>query len=159
MNNKILTTSCLFLGAFVFGQTSMNTSTSGGGASNPSGSISYSIGQVTYQSASNTSGSVNQGVQHAFEISTLSLEENVLQLSLMAYPNPTQELLNLRVGNYSQEKLTYKLVDLEGKVISEATIHSETTAIDMKQLPVATYFVEVHNEGKKVQVFKIIKNQ
>ena len=30
---------------------------------------------------------------------------------------------------------------------------------DMKQLPVATYFVEVHNEGKKVQTFKIIKNQ
>jgi hypothetical protein len=157
MNNKILTTSCLFLGAFVFGQTSMNAS--GGGASNPSGSISYSIGQVTYQSTSNTSGSVSQGVQNAFEISTLSLEENSLHLSLMAYPNPTQELLNLSVGNYSQEKLAYKLVDLEGKVISEATIHSETTAIDMKQLPVATYFVEVHNEGKKVHVFKIIKNQ
>ena len=30
---------------------------------------------------------------------------------------------------------------------------------DMKQLPVVTYFVEVHNEGKKVQTFKIIKNQ
>ena len=157
MKNKLLTTSCLFLGAFVFGQTSMNAS--GGGASNPSGSISYSIGQVTYQSTSNTSGSVNQGVQHAFEISTLSLEENSLHLSLMAYPNPTQELLNLSVGNYSQEKLAYKLVDLEGKVISEASMHSEETTIDMKQLPVATYFVEVHNEGKKVHVFKIIKNQ
>ena len=157
MNNKILTTSCLFLGAFVFGQTSMNAS--GGGTSNASGSISYSIGQVTYGSTSNASGSVSQGVQHAFEISTLSLEEKALQLSLTAYPNPTHELLNLLVRNYNQEKLTYMLVDLEGKVISESTIHSETTAIDMKQLPVATYFVEVHNEGKKVQVFKIIKNQ
>ena len=157
MNNKILTTSCLFLGAFVFGQTSMNAS--GGGASNPSGSISYSIGQVTYQSTSNTSGSVNQGVQHAFEISTLSLEENALHLSLMAYPNPTEELLNLRVGNYNQEKLAYKLIDLEGKVISEELMHSEETTIDMKQLPVATYFVEVNHEGKKVQTFKIIKNQ
>jgi hypothetical protein len=48
---------------------------------------------------------------------------------------------------------------LEGKVISEETINSETTTIDMKQLPVATYFMEVNNEGKKVQTFKIIKNQ
>ena len=157
MKNTILATSCLFLGAFVFGQTSTNAS--GGGTSNASGSISYSIGQVTCQSTSNTSGSVSEGVQHAFEISTLSLEANALNLSLMAYPNPTQELLNLRVGNYNKEKLAYKLVDLEGKVISEATINSEITAIDMKQLPVATYFVEVHNEGKKVHVFKIIKNQ
>jgi hypothetical protein len=77
----------------------------------------------------------------------------------MAYPNPTQELLNLRVGNYIQEQLAYKLLDLEGKVIAEATINTEITTIDMKQLPVATYFVEVHNEGKKVQTFKIIKNQ
>jgi hypothetical protein len=157
MKNKILTTSCLVFGGFVFGQTSINAS--GGGTSNTSGSISYSIGQVTYQSVSNTSGSVSQGVQHAYEISTLSLVENALNLSLMAYPNPTQDLLNLRVGNYNQEKLAYKLLDLEGKVISEASMLSEETTIDMKQLPTATYFVEVHNEGKKVQTFKIIKNQ
>ena len=157
MKNTILTTSCLIIGTLAFGQTSTNAS--GGGTSNASGSISYSIGQVAYQSTSNSSGSVSQGVQHAFEISTLSLEENALQLSLMAYPNPTQELLNLRVGNYSQEKLAYKLLDLEGKVISEELMLSEETTIDMKQLPVATYFVEVHNEGKKVHVFKIIKNQ
>ena len=68
MKNTILTTSCLIIGTLAFGQTSTNAS--GGGTSNASGSISYSI-----------------------------------------------------------------------------------------QLPVATYFVEVHNEGKKVHVFKIIKNQ
>jgi hypothetical protein len=157
MKTTILTTSCLVFCAFVFGQTSVNAS--GGGTSNASGSISYSIGQVVYQSVSNTSGSVSQGVQHAFEISTLSLEENALNLSLSAYPNPTHELLNLRVGNYKQEKLSYKLFDFQGKVISEASMLSEETTIEMKQLPVATYFVEVHNEGKKVQTFKIIKNQ
>ena len=157
MKTTILTTSCLVFCAVVFGQTSVNAS--GGGTSNASGSISYSIGQVAYQSVSNSSGSVSQGVQHAFEISTLSLEENALNLSLSAYPNPTQELLNLRVGNYKQEKLSYKLFDFQGKVISEASMLSEETTIDMKQLPVASYFVEVHNEGKKVQTFKIIKNQ
>jgi hypothetical protein len=78
---------------------------------------------------------------------------------LNAFPNPTTENLNLRVGNYKQEKLAYKLIDLEGKVISEASMHSEETTIEMKQLPVATYFVEVHNEGQKVQTFNIIKNQ
>jgi len=102
---------------------------------------------------------VSQGVQYAYEISTLSLEENALNLSLMAYPNPTQDLLNLRVGNYNQEKLAYKLIDFQGKVISEASMLSEETTIDMKQLPIATYLVEVHNDAKKVHVFKIIKNQ
>ena len=157
MKITILTTSCLVFCALVFGQTSVNAS--GGGTSNASGSVSYSIGQVAYQSVSNTSGSVSQGVQHAFEISTLSLEENKFNFTLNAFPNPTMENLNLRVGNYKQEKLAYKLIDLEGKVISEASMLSEETTLDMKQLPVATYFVEVHNEEKKVQTFKIIKNQ
>ena len=157
MKKQLITFLSILTGIVSYGQTSVVAS--GGSVSNNSGSISYSIGQVAYQSVSNTSGSVSQGVQHAFEISTLSLEENKFNFTLNAFPNPTTENLNLRVGNYKQEKLAYKLIDLEGKVISEALMLSEDTTIDMKQLPVATYFVEVHNEGKKVQTFKIIKNQ
>lgn len=157
MKKQLITFSYILTGIVSYGQTSVVAS--GGSVSNNSGSISYSIGQVAYQSVSNTSGSVSQGVQHAFEISTLSLEENKFNFTLNAFPNPTTENLNLRVGNYKQEKLAYKLIDLEGKVISEAPMLSEETTIDMKQLPVATYFVEVHNEEKKVQTFKIIKNQ
>ena len=157
MNNKILTTSGLLLGVFAFGQTSTNAS--GGGTSNTSGSISYSIGQVAYQSVSNPSGSVSQGVQYAFEISTLSLEENKFNFTLTAFPNPTTENLNLRVGNFNQEKLNYKLMDAQGKTIEQGAILAQETTLDLQQLPTATYFVEVHNEGKKVHVFKIIKNQ
>ena len=157
MKKQFITFSYILTGIVSYGQTSVVAS--GGSVSNNSGSISYSIGQVAYQSVSNSSGSVSQGVQHAFEISTLSLEENKFNFTLNAFPNPTTENLNLRVGNYKQEKLAYKLIDLEGKVISEAPMLSEETTIDMKQLPVATYFVEVHNEEKKVQTFKIIKNQ
>jgi hypothetical protein len=149
--------SCLVFFGFVFGQTSVNTA--GGEVKNASGSVSYSIGQVAYLSVSNSNGSVSQGVQQAFEISTLSLEENKFNFTMNAFPNPTTENLDLRVGNYKQEKLAYKLIDLEGKVISGASMLSEETTIDMKQLPVATYFVEVHHENKKVQTFKIIKNQ
>jgi len=157
MKKQFITFSYILTGIVSYGQTSVVAS--GGSVSNNSGSISYSIGQVAYQSVTNTSGSVSQGVQQAYVISTLNLEEKTFNFTLNAFPNPTTENLNLRVGNYKQEKLAYKLIDLEGKVISEAPMLSEETTIDMKQLPVATYFVEVHNEGKKVQTFKIIKNQ
>jgi hypothetical protein len=157
MKKTLLTTTSLVFCWFAFGQTSMNVS--GGSVSNATGSISYSIGQVAYQSTSNTSGSVSQGVQHAYEISTLSLEENKFNFTLTAFPNPTTENLNLRVGSFNQEKLTYKLMDAQGKTIEQGAILAQETTLDMQQLPTATYFVEVHNEGKKVHVFKIIKNQ
>ena len=141
----------------VFGQQSVNTS--GGNVANSNGSVSYSIGQVAYASVSNSNGTVSQGVQQAYQISTLILEENAFNFSLSAYPNPTTDNLTLRVGNYRQESLMYRVLDTEGKLVSEAKLQGQETVIEMHQLPTATYFVEVHNEGKKVQTFKIIKNQ
>ena len=157
MKKTTLTTSCLVFFGFVFGQTSVNTA--GGEVKNSSGSVSYSIGQMAYTSVSNANGSVSQGVQQAYQISALNLEEKAFNFSLSAYPNPTQDNLNLRVGNYRQEQLVYRLLDLGGKLLSEAKIQTQETVIEMQQLPNATYFVEVHHEGKKVQSFKIIKNQ
>lgn len=157
MLKTIFATSCLFVSALSFGQTSVNAA--GGTVSNTSGSVSYSIGQVAYQSVSNTSGSVSQGVQQAYVISTLSLEENKFNFSLSAYPNPITDNLNLRVANFNQEKLSYRLIDTEGKLLSQGDIQTQETSLDMRQLPVATYFVEVLHDAKKVQSFKIIKNQ
>jgi hypothetical protein len=123
------------------------------------GSISYSIGQVAYSSISNSNGSVSQGVQQAYQISTLNVKENVFNFSLNAYPNPTVDNLTLHVGNYRQEQLVYRLLDTGGKLLSEAKLQGQETIIEMQHLATATYFVEVHHEGKKVQSFKIIKNQ
>ncbi len=157
MKKTILTTNCLVFCALVFGQTSVNTA--GGEVKNASGSVSYSIGQVAYLSVSNSNGSVSQGVQQAYQISTLNVDEKAFNFSLSAYPNPTQDNLNLRVGNYRQEQMVYRLLDSGGKLLSESKVQSQETVIEMQQLPTATYFVEVHHEGKKVQTFKIIKNQ
>jgi hypothetical protein len=145
------------IGVISFAQTSVNTS--GGEVKNSSGSVSYSIGQMAYTSVSNANGSVSQGVQQAYQISTLNVGEKAFNFSLSAYPNPTQDNLNLRVGNYRQEQLMYRLLDTGGKLLSEAKVMNQETVIEMQQLPNATYYVEVHHDNKKVQSFKIVKNQ
>ena len=157
MKKQLITISCFLSGIVSYGQTSVNTA--GGEVKNTSGSVSYSIGQVAYTSVSNSNGSVSQGVQQAYQISTLNLEEKAFNFSLSAYPNPTQDNLNLRVGNYRQEQLVYRLLDMGGKLLSEAKIQTQETVIEMQQLPSATYYVEVHHDNKKVQSFKIVKNQ
>ena len=157
MKKQVIIVAGVLFTSLAFGQTSINTA--GGDVSNTSGSVSYSIGQVAYQTTSNASGSVSQGVQQAYVISTLELVENAFNFSLSAFPNPTQENLHLRVGNFNQEQLSYKLIDTEGKLLNQGEILTQETDLDMRQYAVATYFVEVHHAGKKVQTFKIIKNQ
>ena len=157
MKKTILTTSYLVFCGFVFGQTSMNTS--GGGTSNASGSISYSIGQVAYQSISNTSGSVSQGVQHTFEISTLSLEDNKFNFTLNAFPNPTSDVLHIEVGDVKAlDGYRYRIVDALGKELYNELVKNAITGIPMKTLGAAgMYQFEVLDQKNvRIQTNKIV---
>jgi len=85
----------------------------GGTATGAGGSSSYTVGQVVYTTNTGTNGSVAQGIQHAFEISTsVGIEVTEISLKLIAYPNPTSNALTLDFANYNNEKLTYQLYDM-----------------------------------------------
>ena len=136
-----------------------STNSSGGDASGSGGTVAYSIGQVVYTTNTGSNGSVAQGVQHAYEIFTVGIKETELNISLTAFPNPTAENLTLQISEYKNEKLSYQLFEIEGKLLSNAKIISQQTQINMDSLPPATYFINVVNqENKTVQSFKIIKN-
>ena len=65
------------------------------------GNLSYSLGQVVYTTYKNNTGSVAQGVQQTYDIiALLGTEIATIKLELLAYPNPTQEVLNLKIDNY-----------------------------------------------------------
>ena len=156
MKKLLLTAITFIVGTIALGQNSVNAV--GGDVYNNTGSVSFSIGQVAIENTINTTGSISQGVQQAFEIKTLNLEEKKLNLSLSAYPNPTQTQLILHIGNYNQEKLKYNIVSSDGKLLSQGSIQSIETIIDLQQIPKAMYFIEIQEESTKIQTFSIIKN-
>jgi hypothetical protein len=136
-----------------------SANSSGGNAIGSGGTVSYSIGQVDFNSNSGSSGSVAQGVQHAYEIFTVGINETTLNISLTAYPNPTTDNLTLQINDYKNEKLTYQLFDIQGKLITNGQVISKQTIINTVSLQSATYFIHlVNNDKTKVQSFKIIKN-
>jgi hypothetical protein len=142
-----------------FAQAQESVNASGGDATGSGGTVAYSIGQVVYTTNNGISGSVAQGVQHAYEIFTVGIKETELNISLTAYPNPTIGTLTLQISDYNNEKLAYQLFDIQGKQISNEQVTAQQTQINMNGLPSATYFIYIVNQkNKKVQSFKIIKN-
>lgn len=132
---------------------------SGGDASGSGGSVAYSLGQVVYTTNTGSSGTVSQGVQQPYEILTVGLPAPGMDISLTAFPNPTTDRLTLQVGEDNMEGLSYQLYDLHGKLISSARIVETQTQVEMAQLAMATYFLNVvNNEGKQIRSFKILKN-
>lgn len=129
----------------------------GGEAVGTGGTASYSVGQTVYTTATGTNGSVVQGVQQPYEISTtVGINETTINLELSVYPNPTTNYLTLKVDK--TEGLTFQLYDLQGKVITSKKINIATTKVAMENLPTATYFLNVVKNNQLVKTFKIIKN-
>ncbi|MFT5252749.1 MAG: hypothetical protein ACI87N_001766 [Flavobacteriales bacterium] len=136
-----------------------NAVTTGGEATGTGGTASYSVGQVVYTTATGTNGSVAQGVQQAYEISTtVGINEASINLELSVYPNPTTNYLTLKVDDFELSPLNFQLIDLQGKVIENEKVSSTTTSINVKSLPNAVYFLNVTKNNRIVKTFKVIKN-
>jgi len=159
---KLKLSALLLLG---FGLTGMHAQesipASGGNALGSGGSVSYSVGQLVYTTTISADGSVAQGMQHAFEISTISgIEQGVgINLICSVYPNPTADFLTLKVENCKTENLTYKLYSISGKLLKSKKIESSETSIAMNNLDPTTYFLKVIDGIKELKTFKIIKTQ
>jgi len=135
--------------------------TSGGEATGNGGTVSYSIGQVAY-SAIGTNGSVTQGVQQVYEITTvLGLELTNITLEVSIYPNPTTDYLQLKIENDESshiEELNYQLFTMEGKLVDSKKIMGSETRIPMEEFRTSTYLLKVANSQTTLKTFRIIKN-
>ena len=159
MNHKKTITSVAFLLLGLGGLHAQEmVPATGGDASGSGGSSSYTVGQVVYTTSTGTNGSVAQGVQQPYEISTtVGIEVAEINLELIAYPNPTNNALTLNIGNYNNEKLTYQLYDMQGKLLASKQVVNDKTTIDMQDLPENTYLLNVLDNNSLIKTFKIVK--
>jgi hypothetical protein len=151
-----LLVSCLCL-TIVQGQSTIPAT--GGNATGSGGSVSYTVGQITYQTLSGTSGTVAQGVQQPYEISIVTAIENTegITLEYKVYPNPTRGLITLTIKPFDDENFRYRLFDLNGILLQDKKIESEETEISLESFSSSMYFLKVIKDNMEVKIFKIIK--
>jgi len=132
----------------------------GSNASGSGGLAGYSVGQVFYTCNIGTTGSVTHGVQQPYEISVVTQTEKAtgINISLSAYPNPTKDVLTLKVNLSYFSNLSYQLYDIKGKLLQSQGIKSNETNIVMSSLVPSIYFVKVISENNELKTFKIFKN-
>jgi hypothetical protein len=164
MKEKRLKLCTIFL--FAVGLTGLqaqdNVNASGGQLSGTGGSVAYSVGQLVYSVHTGPNGSVSEGVQQPYEISTLTgIEEIAINFTVSTFPNPITDYLTLQVDvneDHNIELMSYFLYDNNGKLLRNEKITGSHTSIDMSNLSPAIYFVKVMEENNDVKTFKIIKN-
>jgi len=123
------------------------------------GSVSMTVGQVSYTSESSTTGSVSSGVQQVYTIEIVDgLEQNNVNLNLTAYPNPTTENVWLRIDSEFENILSYVIMENSGKIVSESEISGTETEISMSDLASGSYYIIVKEGQTNIKTFKIQKS-
>lgn len=145
-----------FIGLETSAQNSVNTA--GGDATGNGGSAAFSVGQVTYTSNSSTTGKISQGVQQAYEIYSLGLNEEKQDLILSLYPNPTFDCIILDFNSTELLNYTVQLTDIQGRLLQQIQIHKNNTEINLNDLPSASYFIVLTQEKSVVKTFKVVKS-
>ena len=154
----------IFLLAFVTACIIINAqetvSVSGGNTTGSGGSVSYTVGQITYSTFLATDGTVSQGVQQPYEISVVTTIKNTKEINLecLVYPNPTSGQVKLVIRTKNFENLKFQLYGMNGIRIQDKKIDGEETEILMDSLLPSIYILKVLSGNKEIRTFKIIKN-
>lgn len=132
---------------------------SGGNASGSNGSLTYSIGQIDFQTLTFLTGEVAQGLQHPYESNTITVvDENSMLVSPFVYPNPTADRVTLNFNSVPPHNTIYKLFDSRGRVLSRETISKTEMTIPMESYPAGIYFIRIMTGEKETRNIKIIKS-
>jgi hypothetical protein len=131
----------------------------GGNANGSGGSVSYTIGQIIYNTMSGSNGTVVQGVQQPYEISVVTSIRNTedINLKCSVYPNPTVGITKLVFESSDFEDLRFRLFDITGMLLQDKKVESRETEISLANLSSSVYFLKVIKNNQEVKVFKIIK--
>ena len=131
-------------------------SVQGASYSNSNGSIDFTIGEVVTATLINTNNILTQGF-HQTNLTVLAVDDFDINFQARVFPNPTQDLLQLDILNFSG--LNYKVYDIQGRQLSIAKIDKKNTVINTSQYAKGMYLLVILNENKqKLKTYRIIKN-
>jgi len=134
-------------------------STCGGDVSTVEHTISFSMGQVFYLSASSTSNYYSQGLQHSNLVSQPNgiedLTENNLLISF--YPNPVINEIHLKLKNIEMTGVNVKLYNSLGKMVLQTSFKTSEQTLKMDNYASGIYMLVVSDNQMIRGFYKFIK--
>jgi hypothetical protein len=129
-------------------------STQGESYSNASAKIDFTIGEVVINTGTDGTNELTQGF-HQTNWNFVGLEDYAPDYKATIFPNPTQDVLNIRTSTF--ENVTYTLYDAQGKLVIQNILTAEQTPVQVSQLAPGSYSLTLNNETQNLKIFKLVK--
>ncbi len=129
--------------------------TAGKTQSNSNLKVSWTTGEPVVGLMTAGGNQLSNGYYPAMNLQALSVEDNVLDVQLKVYPNPTSQ--SLYVSHPELNSFGITIVDLNGKLLYKGSINKDEP-LDVSNYTQGMYLVTVENkEANKKNTYKIIK--
>jgi len=125
--------------------------------SNTVGSISFTIGESVAQTVSQGDITLTQGFHQSNITVSIINELKDLDFSITVFPNPTRDILILKLTKENVMGLQYILFDMNGKLLSQNNLEQKETSVPVELLAPGLYLLKVKEGNKELKTFKIIK--
>jgi hypothetical protein len=131
-------------------------SSQGDSYADSSAAIDFTIGEVVTFTGTSSENNLTQGF-HQTNWGFVSIEDHLPSYQAIIYPNPTEDLLNIKASLY--EDVSYALYDEMGKLILQGRLLSEQTAFEVSPLATGRYSLVLSNSKENLKTFNIIKTR
>lgn len=84
-----------------------------------------------------------------------SVNENVMNLDISVYPNPSNDLIHINLIEGQLKRLD--VYRMNGNQIYKTTISSNQYNLNICAYPAGTYFLRIENQDFKIATLKIVK--
>ena len=88
------------------------------------------------------------------EVESLSTNDFAVELGLNIYPNPTQNVWNVKTNNLNIDSI--QLLDIQGRQVLDLKPNTTEASIDASSLPAGLYFARI-NTTAGTESIKLIK--
>ena len=135
--------------------TSNSSSTSSKTQSSSNLKVSWTLGEPVVGLMTAGGNQLGNGYYPALNLHALSVEDNVLDVQLRMYPNPTSQSLYVSHTDISSFGIT--IFDLNGKQLYSGSINKDEP-LDVSNYTQGIYLVTLENkETQKKNTYKLIK--
>lgn len=124
--------------------------------------ISWTLGEIVTETASDGNNIITQGF-HQSNLTITKIDEdylNNINASVNIFPNPTSDLATIELTDVESANFIYELNDNKGKTIIKKNFDSGTEVIDFSQYAASIYYIRIYSKsGDYSETFKVIKDK
>lgn len=152
---SFLTALTLVLTLSSFSQQKEIVSSGGALFQNPTGTLTWTVGEIVTESFTNESGELNSGFhQGNIELTDIS-ELNNFTEKIIVFPNPTSETITILVED--ELDFNYYIYDINGNEIIKIDEKDDNKNISLSQMAPGLYFLKICHNNSIVKTIKISK--